>query len=81
MAKKKWTIEEIEQFRETHNIYFIYCNKEDANLFVPRADNFRRWSITGMTINLAHPISILFSLVLLAVILFPVFIDFKYGLR
>lgn len=33
MAKRKWTRQEVEDWRKKHNSWF-YCNKEDANIFV-----------------------------------------------
>ena len=80
MAKRKWSEQEIEKYRRTHNSYFIYYNKEDANLFVPRADPFWMRSITGVTFNWAHPIAKIFLLVVLAFILIPVFFNIKYGI-
>jgi len=35
MARRKWTKEEIEEYRKTHGAFF-YCNKEDSNFLVPK---------------------------------------------
>lgn len=59
MARRKWTKEEIEEYRKTHGT-FLYYNKEDSNFFVPKAYGF------GITFNWANPIS---WLVLLAIII------------
>ncbi|MDA8441604.1 MAG: hypothetical protein M0Z55_04435 [Peptococcaceae bacterium] len=72
MAKRKWSEEEIDEYRKNHNMYFIYYDEEDTNLFVPRSDAFKRWSITGLTVNFAHPIAIIFVLIILTLIILPV---------
>ncbi|MDP4120721.1 MAG: DUF5808 domain-containing protein [Bacillota bacterium] len=61
MAKRKWTCEEIEEFRETHG--WIYFNREDLNLFVPKRLGF------GYTLNFAHPVSWIFIAVTIGLII------------
>ncbi|AFM40322.1 hypothetical protein Desaci_1296 [Desulfosporosinus acidiphilus SJ4] len=75
MAKRKWTDEEVDDFRRTHNNSLIYYNEEDGNLFVPKAyihEAFRMWPIAGRTVNWAHPIAQIFLFVLLTLIILPV---------
>lgn len=50
MTKRKWTREEIEEYRKNHGTLF-YFNKEDANVFVPKLYGF------GRTMNFANPFS------------------------
>lgn len=48
MAKRKWTNEEIKEYRKTH--YFPgYFNKDDARIFVPK------YMGIGVTFNWANP--------------------------
>lgn len=80
MGKRKWSEEEINEYRRKHNNYLFYYNKDDANLYVPRADVFMSLSITGMTLNWAHPLAKAFAaIILIAAIIFPVFFNIKYG--
>jgi uncharacterized membrane protein len=55
MARRKWTIAEIEEYREMHGGGFFYWNKEDSNIFVPQPYGF------GFVVNWANPISWVFS--------------------
>jgi uncharacterized membrane protein len=57
MAKRKWTIDEIDKYRKEKKSLF-YFNREDGNLIVPKA--FGR----GRTFNWANPLSWLFMVVL-----------------
>jgi uncharacterized membrane protein len=66
MAKRAWTKDEINQYRKNHSEFF-YFNKEDSNLFVPKAYGF------GRTLNFAHPISWVLILVLIGLIVFRSF--------
>ena len=50
MARRKWTTEEIEEYREMKGAFF-YSNKEDSNVFVPKVFGF------GWTVNWANPVS------------------------
>lgn len=63
MAKRKWTKEEIEEFRKKSGA-FLYYNKEDSNFFVPKAYGF------GWTLNWANPISWLLILAIIGIIVF-----------
>jgi uncharacterized membrane protein len=66
MERRKWTKEEIEEYRKTHG-YVFYSNKEDSNLFV------RKVSGIGWTVNWANPISWLLILVIIGILLFTKF--------
>ena len=63
MARRRWTKEEIEEYRKIHSTFF-YSNKEDSNFLVPKAYGI------GWTFNWANPISWLLILVIIAVIVF-----------
>lgn len=66
MAKRKWTTEEIEEYRKINGTFF-YRNKEDSNFLVPKAYGI------GRTINWANPISWVFILIILGYIIFRLF--------
>jgi uncharacterized membrane protein len=66
MAKRKWTKEEIKEYRKNHNDVFYY-NKDDSNLFVPKSYGF------GRTLNFANPISWVFVLAIIGLIVFRSF--------
>jgi uncharacterized membrane protein len=66
MARRKWTKEEIEEYRKKHGEIF-YFNKEDSNLLVPKAYGI------GRTLNWANPIS---WILILAIICFVIFRKF-----
>jgi hypothetical protein len=38
MTKRKWSFEEVEEYRRMHNQYFFYFNPDDANFRVPGQD-------------------------------------------
>lgn len=81
MVKRKWTDEEIDEYRRTHN-NFIYYNEEDSNLFVPKAyvhEAFKMGSMSGRTFNWAHPIAQIFLFVILTLIILPVILKLLYG--
>lgn len=63
MGRRKWTKQEIEEYRKVKGAFFYY-NKEDCNLFVPKAYGI------GWTVNWANPISWLFILVIIGIIVF-----------
>ena len=68
MAKRKWTKDEIEQWRKDHQ-GFGYFNKEDSNIFVSK-----NYGI-GRTFNWGNPISwILITTIILIIILIKVFL-------
>jgi uncharacterized membrane protein len=66
MSRRKWTKEEIEEYRKIQGTFF-YCNKEDSNFLVPKAYGI------GRTFNWANPISWFFILVIIGVIVFRTF--------
>lgn len=64
MAKRKWSIEEVEEYRRTHNNYLFYFNVDDANFGVPKA-NGRGW-----TNNWAHSFSGIIVFAVLALMVY-----------
>jgi len=80
MAKRKWSIEEIEEYRKTHNKY-LYYNEDDANIVVPKANSILIMGKMQMTVNWAHPKSKILALVLLVLVVVSVFLNIKYGIR
>ena len=66
MAKRKWPLEEIEEYRRTHNNFF-YHKDEDANFIVPKANEIGRTNIW------AHPLSGVIVFVVLALMVFHAF--------
>lgn len=66
MTRRKWTKEEIEEYRKVHGRLF-YCNKEDSNFFVPKVYGI------GLTLNFANPVSWALILIILGIIVFRVF--------
>ena len=66
MARRKWTKEEIDDYRKMRGAFF-YCNKEDSNFLVPKAYG------VGWTFNWANTISLVFALFLIGVIIFRMF--------
>lgn len=66
MSKRKWTKEEIEEYRRTKGGLF-YCNKEDSNFLVPKEYGI------GRTPNWANPISWVFVLIIIGIIVFRAF--------
>ena len=67
MARRKFSKEEVEQWRKEYNQSVFYINKNDSNLFVPRRYSF------GWTINLAHPGAWLIYLAIIALTHFRIF--------
>lgn len=65
MGKRKWTAEEVAQYRSEHGVLFYY-NREDANIFVPKAIGL------GFSPNWANPVA---WLLVLAVVAFIVLIS------
>lgn len=75
MAKRKWSEEEINDYRRQHNMYFYYYNEGDGNLFVPKAfvlDAFKNSAMARVTFNWAHPIAMGFAFAILALTILPV---------
>lgn len=66
MAKRKWTKEEIKEYRKNHSDVFYY-NNEDSNFLVPKAYGI------GRTFNFANPISWVFIVVIIGLIVFRKF--------
>lgn len=62
MEKRKWTQEEIREYRKTHRS-ILYFNKEDSNIFVPKAYGY------GSTVNWANPISLI---IIFAIVVFVI---------
>jgi uncharacterized membrane protein len=63
MVKRKWTKEEIEEYRKIHGAFF-YFNKKDSNIFIPKVYGI------GWTLNWSNPIAwilIIAVLILIAV--------------
>ena len=67
MAKHKYSKEEVAEWRKTHNSFF-YFNKDDANLTVPKAYTF------GWTFNWAHPVSWGVGVLIIALVVYLLFI-------
>lgn len=63
MARRKWTKEEIEQYRKKQDTFY-YSNKEDSNLFVPKAYGI------GWTINWGNSISWILILAIIGLIIY-----------
>lgn len=63
VAKRKWTRQEVEDWRKKHNSWF-YCNKEDANIFVRKRCYGINWAF-----NLGNPLSWVIMAVFAGVIL------------
>lgn len=59
MAKRKWTNEEVEEYRKIHGAF--YYNNEDSNIFVPKAYGI------GFTFNWGNPVS---KICILALVIF-----------
>lgn len=66
MARRKWTKEEIEEYRKEHGEIF-YFNREDSNLLVPKVYGI------GRTLNWANPISWILILALICFVIFHKF--------
>jgi len=61
LTKRKWTNEEIQEYRKKKGA-FLYYNREDSNILVPKAFGI------GWTVNWANPISWIFILAILVFI-------------
>jgi uncharacterized membrane protein len=66
MSKRKWTKEEIEEYRKQHP--GLYFNKEDSNFLVPKSFGI------GLTLNWANPISWIFVLIIIGLIIWRKFL-------
>lgn len=81
MAKRKWSEEEIDEYRIVHRMYFFYYNEEDGNLFVPKVyvlDAFKNVPMARLTFNWAHPIAMGFALIILTLIILPVIFNILF---
>lgn len=67
MARRKWTKEEIEDYRKIHAPFF-YFNKEDSNFIVPKAHGI------GFSFNWANPISWIIALVIAGYLVYRMYI-------
>lgn len=67
MAKRKWSDEEVAEYRREYHQYLFYFNKDDANFRVPKTNGF------GWTNNWAHPFS---GILIIAVIAFMIYHSF-----
>ena len=62
LEKRKYTPEEVEEWRQQKGRRLAYFNKEDTNMLVPKAYGF------GWTFNWANPLTWLFGAVLILII-------------
>lgn len=62
MEKRRWTNEEVAEYRKTHE-GFGYSNREDSRIIVPKAFGI------GFTFNWANPLSWVILVSLIAVVL------------
>jgi len=69
MARRKWTREEIEEYRKTHVWYF---NPQDSNIFVPK-----KYGI-GLSFNFAHPIIWVAIAIVLAFVIWRLVVRLTY---
>ena len=67
MQKKKWSNEEIFEYRKEHGSNF-YFNKQDLNIMVPKSFGI------GRTLNFANPLSWAFLALIAAVIIYKVYL-------
>jgi uncharacterized membrane protein len=67
MVKRKWSSEEVEEYRKEHNQYVIYFNKDDANFLV-----HKRYGL-GRSNNWSHPFSWIIILAILALTTYHIF--------
>lgn len=66
MARRKWTKREIEEYRKIQGPIY-YFNKEDSNFLVPKEYGI------GRSVNWANPISWVFGLVIIGLVVLSVF--------
>lgn len=45
--KRHWGVDEVLAYQKEHNQSWVYLNKEDRNIIVPRNDGFLPWTING----------------------------------
>lgn len=67
MKKRKWTKEEIGEYKKIHGAFF-YRNKEDSNLLIPKPYGI------GWTFNWANPISWIIILAIAGFLVLRVFL-------
>jgi uncharacterized membrane protein len=66
MARRKWTLKEVDEYRKVNSTFF-YFNKDDSSVFVPKPYGI------GFTVNWANPITWLFILVIVGFIVWRKF--------
>jgi len=66
LKKKKWSNEEIFEYRREHGSYFYY-NKQDSNLLIPKSFGI------GRTLNFANPLSWVFIALIAAAVIYKVY--------
>jgi uncharacterized membrane protein len=63
MAKRRWTNEEVAEYRKTHD-GFGYVNKEDSRIIVPKSYGL------GFTFNWGNPLAYVAIVALLVAVVF-----------
>lgn len=66
MIRRKWTKQEIEEYRKIHSGVFYY-NKDDSNLFVPKQFGI------GFTFNWANPSMLFIAFLVIGFVVRSVF--------
>lgn len=66
MQKRQWTSDEIAEFRREHGS-FIYFNRADSNLMVPKSFG------VGRTFNFGNPIAWGLTVLIIAVIVYRLY--------
>lgn len=67
--KRRWQYDEVLVYQKEHNQSWIYLNKEDKNIIVPRNDGFLPWTING-----ANPFVWFIVLIVIIVVLVGIII-------
>lgn len=67
MDKRKWTKEEINEYRKIHGTIFYY-NKEDSNFLIPKTYGI------GLTVNWANPVTWIFIIAIVVLIVIRKFL-------
>lgn len=62
--KRRWNYDEVLTYQKENNQSWLYMNKDDKNIIVPRQDTMLPW-----TVNVANPVVwILLGVIILAVV-------------